>query len=395
MNISYKDKENFLKYREEAKKIGKDKFIFKYKNTISLNEISLILENIELEKKALLKLPIFFNHQCLFTRRSFEQASSEVLANYKKTMFKGNNCLILAAGLGIDDWAFSQSFTKVISVDSDTYLNDLVKHNFEQLKINNIDRITDTAENYIKNCNQKHDLIYIDPDRRDNDGKRNFSLSQHQPNIIQMLGVLFKISNKIVIKCSPMYDVQMAIRELEHIVNIYAISYKGEVKELLIEQDNEYKGEIKLNAVDIQNDAVVHEIFEIKSSQIEVEKADKLESYLVDVGSSIVKLRKVKEYALRMNFKFINENSPFLISENVPVKCIGKVYEIIQIIAFNYKKIKLLLKDKDIKQLNIKIRGIEMNSTELFKKFGVKEGGNHFLFITKINEEMTCILAKS
>lgn len=395
MNISYKDKEIFLKYREEAKKIGKDKFIFKYKNSISIQNINLIIENIELEKKAILKLPHFFNHHCILTRRSYEQASSEILAQYKSKLFNGNTCLILAAGLGIDDWGFSKSFTNVVSVDSDNELNEMVKFNFKQLNINNVNRVTDKAESFIKNCTNKFDLIYIDPDRRDIDGKRNFSLAQHLPNVIEMKDDLFDISTKLVIKCSPMYDVKMAINELKSIVNIYAISVKGEVKELMIEIDKNYMGEPKLNAVDIQNEKIVHEVFELQSNMLNSHMYAELLPYLVDVGSSIVKLRKVKEYAAKMKFKLINDNSPFLISDYVPEKCIGKVYKIIQTSTFNYKKIKLMLKDLNIKQLNIKIRGIEMNSKELFKKFAVKEGGEHYVFITKINNEITCILAEN
>ncbi len=394
MNISYKDKENFLKFRDEAKKIGKDKFIFKYKNSISIQNINLILENVDLEKKAVLKLPVFFNHQCVFTRKSFEQASSEILALYKSTMYKGNSCLILAAGLGVDDWGFSKSFTKVISVDSDNHLNDIVKYNFELLNIQNVERVTDTAESFVNSCSMKFDLIYIDPDRRDEDGKRTFSLSQHQPNVIQLMNELYSISEKIVIKCSPMYDVHMAIKELKNIVNIYAMSIKGEVKEVLIELDSEYNDAPKLNAIDFQNEEAVHEVFEMETTSFNSQKAEEIGPYLIDTGSSIVKLRKIKEYASKMKFKFMNENSPFLISDYVPKTCIGKVYEIMQTCSFNSKQIKLMLKELNIKQLNIKIRGIEMKSENLFKKFGVKEGGYHFLFITKINNEVTCILAK-
>ena len=111
---------------------------------------NLLIETVSSYKKALYKLPTLASKYCWLPAKSYEQASSELTAFYKSKLEKGNCILDLCGGLGVDDIAFAGQFKKVISLDADEELNEIVKWNFKKLNITNIERISIFAEEYIK-----------------------------------------------------------------------------------------------------------------------------------------------------------------------------------------------------------------------------------------------------
>ena len=121
----------------EAQKLGYDKFIFKYKPTH--NELaSFVAEQLSLQKNASEKLPTFFKKNCFYTKKLLEQATAENVALYKSNLIKGDKLLVLAGGLGVDEWAFSTNFKHIVSVEIEETVNDLVDFNFNLLQVTNI-----------------------------------------------------------------------------------------------------------------------------------------------------------------------------------------------------------------------------------------------------------------
>jgi hypothetical protein len=206
-------------------------------NTIKLRKkfplhYRLLAQQLKLYPKALKKLPFFAGHMCFFTSKSFEQSSSEALAGYKAKLFSGNILIDLTGGLGADDWAFSGSFNRVISVDCDEELNRLVRLNFEKLGIKNVERIHSTAEEFIKNQITSA-LIYIDADRRSNKGKA-ITLADSEPPVLNILSRLFEISVTVLLKLSPLIDITYLRKTLSNLERVYVNSFDNEVKEVLV-----------------------------------------------------------------------------------------------------------------------------------------------------------------
>jgi len=106
---------------------------------------------------------------------------------------------------------------------ADAELNNLFQYNAQQLGIKTILRHTDTAEHFLETHPQeKYDMVYLDPDRRLDD-KRQILLSEHSPNVVALQNALFDFAPKIVIKCSPMYDYEMGLKELKNVAHFYSI----------------------------------------------------------------------------------------------------------------------------------------------------------------------------
>lgn len=216
------------------------------KVALSLRENGpLVATQIKYLQRARIKLPAYYAAQCIFPPLSFEQASSEESASLKH--YTGHTCLDLTCGLGVDAFHFSKCFDQVVTVEQSAELCEIARINFERLQARNIRIITTTAEQYVADLNSGSesigpiDLIYIDPARRDSQGKKVWLLEDCSPNVTKLLPSLLQLSPLVVIKASPLFDIDEAFRLFGETCSVEIISVHGECKEVLIEIRNSQK----------------------------------------------------------------------------------------------------------------------------------------------------------
>ena len=187
-------------------------------------------------QRARKKLPTLFKAQAIIPDRGFEQSSSEESAAAKP--LEGNTLLDLTCGLGIDTLHFSHRFKRVISLERDAVLSDIVRENLRRMGIDNVEVITTSAEEYLDSCREHFDWIYVDPDRRTEDDKRMVRLEDCSPNVIALRDKMLSIGNKIAIKNSPLFDIEEAFRLFPE-ASVEVVSLAGECKEVMIYIDSE------------------------------------------------------------------------------------------------------------------------------------------------------------
>ncbi|OYX81539.1 MAG: SAM-dependent methyltransferase, partial [Flavobacteriales bacterium 32-34-25] len=131
-----------------------------------------VLNQIEAKTKAKEKLPTWFNTKNIIypSKISVEQTSSEKTALYKSSIISGESLIDLTGGFGVDDYFFATKIKSVAHCEINPELSVIVKHNFEQLNVKNIECYAGDSLETLKNLNRKWDWIYIDPSRR-NDAK--------------------------------------------------------------------------------------------------------------------------------------------------------------------------------------------------------------------------------
>lgn len=201
-----------LKFFLEANQSIEQLLLSNQLSNLSTEDKYLLASQIKLYPKALKKLPSFAAAYCFFSEKALEQASSEALAKYKSTKINGELLLDLSAGLGADDWAFSNTFHQVIGIDPDTDLNILVRKNFELLGITNVKRMDDTAETFLQQA-PKADWVYLDADRRSGGGKA-VHLFEGSPNVMQLLDTLPQVTNQVLLKLSPLVDLTHVMKNI-------------------------------------------------------------------------------------------------------------------------------------------------------------------------------------
>lgn len=350
-------------------------------------DLNFALEQIRLYKKAAKKLPEFVDKFCFFPGKAYEQSSSESVAFFKSTLFSGDTLIDLSGGLGVDDWAFAKVFKKVLSIDKDQNLNKIVRENFKKLGLNNVERIDAEAEVFLQNI-YKADLVYIDPDRRNDSGKRTFLLKDSQPEILKIKSRLFEIAPKILLKFSPMSDIHYLIKELPETSMIWVISQNNEVKELLclLEKGNEKFQ--KIIAIDLQEKG--NKKFESSQEKEDVETVKESPEYFYEPGTALIKAGLVKAFAASEKMQHINKEGIYLSADRVINNFFGRSFRVLFKGDYKSKEIRAYLKKQKIGYLNIAARLFPKSPEELKKELKIKDGGEDYFFFTKDAENKLC-----
>jgi len=217
---------------------------------ISIQELA---EQIESKKKCEKKLPTWFNTQSIYypNKLNIEQTSSEITAKYKSELVSGDSLIDLTGGFGIDSYYFSKQVKKVTHCEINEGLSSIVKHNCQQLQIKNIEPKAINGIDFVLQQEKKYDWIYIDPSRRNDLKGKVFLLKDCLPNVPKYLDKLFKISENILLKVSPILDIKSALNELKYVKEIHIISVENEVKELLFILKNGFNEEIQVKTINI------------------------------------------------------------------------------------------------------------------------------------------------
>ena len=292
--------------------------------------------------------------------------------------------------MGIDDFYFAQHFKEVIHCELNAELSEIAAHNLKQLGRENISFKNEDSLEYLKNTDQNFDCIYVDPARRDNAGGKVFRLADCLPNVPANLDLLFKKTDIILIKTSPLLDLQAGISELQSVTEIHIIAVNNEVKELLWLLKKGDNQETKIKTLNFTKKGV--EKFEGILDKLTGEVAYSLpKNFLYEPNAAIMKSGLFREIALQTQTSKLHKNSHLYTSEK-EINFPGRKFKILDI--EEYKPGSLKKKFKKLKA-NITTRNFPESVVILRKKLKIKDGGKTYLFFTtNINNQKIVLVCE-
>lgn len=345
---------------------------------VSSSELAAQLDGRQRAEK---KLPLWFHTDGVIfpPKISVEQSSSEFTASYKSKLMKGNTLIDLTGGFGVDAFYFSKVADSVIHCEQNEELSAIAKNNSTMLGAKNISFITDESISYLENTETIFDTIYIDPSRRI-DSKKVFLLKDTEPDVVSNLDLLLSRAQRIIIKTSPLFDIQSGLNELKHVSEVHVLSVKNDCKELLWVIDNGFTGEANIISTAISNEG--EEEFSFKLSE---EKALQLESYseplnyLYEPDVALLKAGGFKQIAKVLNIQKLHQNTHMYTSENLVAGFIGKTFQIHSVLDY-----KVFMKENQIKKANVVSRNFPLSTEDLKKRHKISDGGMEFLFFCTV-----------
>ena len=376
---------NIKQLCDDYKSMQSDQLIYELRKAYP-NNTHLVASQILYHQKAKMKLPEFISNGCWLTAKSYEQSSSEATATFKASLFKGHDLLDLTGGLGVDDIAFSKVFVNVHSIDIDAELNAIVQSNVHKMGIGNIQRITNSAEAFVGDNQEKFDLIYADADRRTDKDTKQFLLTDIQPNLMELLPKIKKMSSKILLKLSPMLDLTLLKKQLPEIHQIIVVALGGEVKELLCVIDSKAPNECLIEAVEI--DEIGSVLFDYNNQvskshhTILYECQPQTASFFYEPASALIKSGLHHSYISQFGMHPISPNSIYTIGNQFVNGFFGRAFQLVGAIKFNKKTILSYLAQHQIKFANIAKRDFTNDVVELKKMFNLMDGGSDYLFFS-------------
>lgn len=363
-----------------------EKLALSYSSKVNF-DLPLCLSILKIYQKAKHKIPSFVHHRLALTDRSYQQCSSERIAKHKASILQGDSIIDLTGGLAVDSLAFAKKFERVVSVDSDPVLDELVKYNLGKLKQSKIERILGRAEDQDV---ADFDWVYLDPDRREGPS-RKFLVSDLEPNIEMLLPLYMEMGLKVAVKLSPLL-------EANSLIDVWP----KEIKELhFISEDNEMKEILALFYQGKQAPKLIAENlgkhpfrFEMSAdTHVHIEQNWNEGSFLYFPLPALSKSRLADYYAQTLGFNRLPAFEIYQSSQKIAA--VGfKAFQVLERHKRDLKRFKNLLKDKGIKGLNIWTKGSTNSPQILAQKLGIKEGGEYYLIElgAEINSLLLCKL---
>jgi 16S rRNA G966 N2-methylase RsmD len=342
-----------------------------------------LIEQIGTRKKAKEKLPLYYQTPGIIfpPPASFEQSSSEATASFKSELIarfingKSTRGADLTGGFGVDTYFLSKRFGKIHYVEPQAALMEIARYNHQLLGANNIEYHAMTADNFLATTGSSFDFVYVDPSRRTIDRKKVYALEDSQPDILNLKTEIFKRTSLMVVKASPLLDIQAGMAQLASVKKVFAVSVNNDCKELLFFCEKGFEGTAVITAVNIP-EGHTPQMFEFSFPE---ERAQKVEvsdplRYLYEPNASILKAGAFKSAAARFNLKKIHVNTHLYTGEHLVDNFPGRKFLIEELV-----KPSTLKKYFPDGKANVTTRNYPLTPEALKKKTGLKDGGEKFL----------------
>lgn len=192
---------------------------------------------IEMRRKTAGKLPWFLHHPGFRfgTAQSAEQASNQNVALFHAFLIgHSRSVLDMTAGLGIDAMTIAMRGNRVTAYELETERVEALRHNADILGIDELTVVKGDSVLHLQQSEEHYDWIFVDPARRDSGNNRCFLLQDSLPDVVSHQDLLLTHAYNVLIKASPLLDITQTLRDFNCVRSIIILSYKNEVKEVLI-----------------------------------------------------------------------------------------------------------------------------------------------------------------
>ena len=314
----------------------------------------------------------------------------------------------LTGGLGVDAWAFSKVAKQVLYNEMDEGLCRAAEHNFRELGVKNVvvrNRMVEPGA--VKDIlgGFEPDVLFLDPARRGDGGRKVFRLEDCSPNVLELLPELYDACSNIMLKLSPMADITLVCKQLPGVREVHVVATGGECKELLLLLEKGFTGAYSTVIYESGNVLIygdggnVHKpslrdpshlrwappsyVAEGGHRFVDITTISST-TYLFEPGKALLKAGAFElpcEYGLT---KLSRHTHLYVSQDPVPevLAPFGKCFEILEILPLSGKTMKEA--GKRYPKADVTARNIPMTSEELAKRLGVKPGdGSLHIFGTQ------------
>ncbi len=343
-----------------------------------------IAEQIAGRRKAKKKLPFWYETKGVVypPTLNLEQSSSQATALFKAkiaetfTGIKKNAGVDLTGGFGVDSFFLARLFDSFHYIEPDGALIEIAQHNHSMLKAANIKHHLNVAEQFIDQNNLDFDLVFVDPSRRDNKSRKIIRLADCLPDITQLQQRVLNRSKFLLIKTSPLLDIKQGLREVDHVRKVYVVSVDNECKELLFLAEQNYEGEISIEAIDLLASGNARSSFlftpeEEKASQVSFGEP---QNYLYEPNASILKAGAFKLISERFQLKKLAANTHLYTANKLILDFPGRIFSV-EVLNPEPRQLPRLLPNR---QVNVVTRNYPLSVQEIKKKLNLNDGGDKF-----------------
>ncbi|MBQ7462241.1 MAG: hypothetical protein IJS63_08315 [Bacteroidaceae bacterium] len=331
------------------------------------------------------KLPLWAKTDGIIypARVSMEQCSSEQAALYKQQLVERllpgtkQKMVDLTGGFGIDFSFLARLFEEADYVEQDKDLCEIARHNLPLLGLKEVAIHNETCEEFLDEMGD-FSFIFIDPSRRDAAGRKMVALSDCSPNVEALQGKLLEHAPIVMVKLSPMIDIQDVLLRLPNVSEVHVVSVGGECKEMLLVICRDKKS-LTYHCTNI---TAKTQTFCTDRRDAEPVIAAHPERYLYEPNASILKAGVQNALCQHYDVGKLHPFSHLFTSAHFIEDFPGRSFMIEDYCGFAKKDLNRMLRGID--QCNLTVRNFPSSVAELRKRLKLREGGDCYLFATTL-----------
>lgn len=325
---------------------------------------------IDARKKAARKLPEWYSHPEIDypSSLSLEQCSCQKAAQYKQRFVpEGSVVADITGGLGVDSYFLSRKAAHLYYFERQDVLCEAARNNFAVL---GADNITVTCAEAI-DSSRRYDLIYADPARRGKCSERVYSVTDCEPDIYALKESLFSLSDRLLVKISPMADITRTLKMFPECSEVHVVSADGEVKEILLYMEKGFCGMPKTFAGNL-------EFTQEQEREAGLRIASRVGRLIYVPSKAILKAGAFKLVAQRYGVEALDVSTHIYTSDEYSPEFPGRCYTVQEVVPWNNSAASRIAGRYPSAELTAVNFPLDTNS--LRKKLKISDGGEVHIF---------------
>ena len=320
-------------------------------------------------------------------RLNREQSSSEATARYKASIISSDDCQLstiadLTGGMGVDTLAFAKVAQHVDYVERDPQLCAIMEHNLRALRIDNVSVHCADSMEWLTAAG-RYDLLFVDPARRAASGRKVAAFEDCMPNILEHAEMLRMHCRQLMVKASPMIDIDLGCRQLGNVNEVHVVGVKGECKEVLF-VCGEPQGEPRITCEEVS-------FTRSEEAATEARYVKTMGRYLYEPDAMLMKGGPFKIIAVRYGIEQLGHNTHLYTSEKRLDGFPGRVFEVLQELKLSRKEVAAVIPDG---KAHVVTRNYPVEAAALQRQLGLREGGDVFVVATSVGDRKCGFLCK-
>ncbi|MFD7292783.1 methyltransferase domain-containing protein [Streptomyces sp. NPDC059897] len=342
--------------------------------------VSAALAQARLRQRAVAKFGAEDAGRMFFTPNGVEQATRTSVAAYRAGAFARlgvRSVADLCCGIGGDAIALARAGIRVLAVDRDPLTCAVARANAEALGLAELIEVREADVTEVDTA--AYDAVFVDPARRGGRG-RIFDPEAYSPPLSWAVSAALK-APRAALKIAPGIPHEAIPAEAD----AEWISDGGDVKEAVL-WFGTAPGRMRATLLPGPRELVGRGL-----PDPEVRSVGR---YLYEPDGAVIRAHLVAEVAEEVGGGLVDETIAYVTADELHPTPYAAAYEITDQLPFNVKKLKALLREREVGVLTVKKRGSAVEPEELRRKAMPKPFGKRAatVFLTRVADAPTMLI---
>ncbi|MFE9255067.1 SAM-dependent methyltransferase [Streptomyces sp. NPDC006879] len=344
--------------------------------------VSAALGQARLRQRAVAKFGAEDAHRMYFTPDGVEQATRTSVATHRAARFAAlgvRSVADLCSGIGGDAIALARAGIAVLAVDRSPLTAAVARANAAALGLAELIEVRCADVTQIDTS--AHDAVFVDPARRGGRG-RIFDPESYSPPLSWAVGAALGASRCAALKIAPGVPHEAVPPQAE----AEWISDGGDVKEAVL-WFGTTPGSVRATLLPTGASLVT-------TAPLPDPPVGPVGRYLYEPDGAVIRAHLVAEVAGALGGRLIDPTIAYVTADELRPTPFATAYELTDVLPFNLKKLKALLRDREVGVLTVKKRGSAVEPEEVRRKVKPRGRNAATVILTRVAGAPTMLIGR-